>query len=1616
VTKGSTTTSTTRQTVLATLTVDDEEFAPPHLRGATVSLSYDNNDVETVCNANTWWIQEKGVSQPPQDLTSLTHLHEPSVVYCLLKHYERNSIYAYTGKILLALNPFQMLPKLYGDDVMKRYYDDETDENSLEHPRPPPHVYAVAQDAYRSLLYQGDNQSILVSGESGSGKTVTTKIIMGYLASQSQRTSSWSLSDSLDKANGQGVESQIMQSNPILESFGNARTVRNDNSSRFGKFMELLFTPSTGTLVSASIETYLLEKVRLISQAPGERNYHIFYELLQGLSQVERKELRIDNDTAKDFKMTACSGTFDRRDGVEDRETYQDLRMALDTVGFTESQQKDLFAVVCALLHTSNITFTTRAGEGSELGHSTSLKKALDLLGVTQEALNNALCLCAIQARGEVFHKKLSVAQADKAREAFIKATYGALFTHIVRSINNSITVHLESASRRDDLPRIGVLDIFGFESFDVNSFEQLCINYCNEALQQQFNKFVFKLEQREYEQEGIDWSFIEFPDNQDILDLIEKKRDGILSILDENCRLASCTDASFCRAMYEKCDNHSRFLANQTQKVNQTFTIDHYAGMVTYSASNFLEKNKDELPKETTELLTSSSVPFFAYLGELLKDTESAFVSRDASSINGLHPSFSDGVSSRNKTLRRGASSILRETVGSQFSVQLQELRERIDATTPHYVRCLKPNDDLVPNQFEPHIIAEQLRCAGVLEAIRVSRVGFPHRFYHEQFLERYGILAVLKTKSRKRGRDSCASLITALIPQVFALYTKQGIASDAGNTQKMVSLGMQVGFSKVFLRAKVFDALEMLRNAKLAQSAIIIQKHMRRSMAQLQYYDMYMATITIQCFFRMIGAHRRRRTFMEHSAAMRIQCAWRRFFAETELMAAKLIAHFCQAYRRGAIARRLYKSMTIEKQAITVQRFWRGRKVKKVYTRTLRSVITLQCCWRCYLALRIFKDRKREARSLGAVSAERDRFKEESLLLRREVERLRLAQEQEIDDKPYEEVDRLRREVERLQTILAQTQGSVSRAYSELEMNKRPSITKNNSWFDAGRGTVASKDTVDPSTPTSARSGIRSNQSYVKKSKPEQVTPTSTSFSPVASSPNVSLLDSAPEEAFVDYQLKSIADASSDRVIILDDGSVMKSSPLRQDTSTILHASLMSHSFLDEAEDDEHLHRMDQHLVNNETVRLHDAIRKDDIDLMNRIVANSNDPLVFVNNPDSNGRTALHVAIECCNANAARTLLEKGAVANAQDNIGDTPLHLAKGATMVKLLLEQGNANPNIPNIDGVCALHNYVQRLDVGSVRLLLNNRAHVDVADNTNWFIPLHLAMIPSDHIELLDEETIQRARIMIVDLLCGDRFDFDLNYQDHEGNTALHYAVQLKTPDATEIVSTLLEKGANPKMPNGRNQHPLLLLCHNDDLRQFDVFQECLHALLYYGADPNLQSNTGCTPLHLSLYHHDIDSAVQLVSSSAELHLLWRKPKSWIPHWDEMGTTDVLALDMVSDDHAIYRILSAIKKPRKWAPSRPWCMQCKTLFGSGSRAIHCGHCGRHVCGGCTRRTLPPECFPKSFDIFEPSWVCVVCEKILMDRKEDFFSNSSGSTHPISSIGDEEDQDVGQLYQF
>jgi myosin V len=736
----------------------------------TIQLPHSALEVGDVVLAN-----EEEEHGAPHDLISLTHLHEPAVCLALQQRYRQNLIYTNTGPVLLALNPFATIPGLYGD-VMQRKYVEAAEQQATSAATPlPPHVYAIADAAFRSMMRALDDaagrkpeaeahvvhQSILISGESGSGKTVTTKLVMKYLATLSQRSVQLQESakerayqkvqearripwrKTTDGASAAAVttsttpssntiEAQVLQSNPILESFGNARTVRNDNSSRFGKFIEIQFTAS-GKLVGAILQTYLLEKVRLNYQNEGERNYHVFYELLSGhLSARALSQFFLAPTAhAEDFKLTNASGTFTRRDGVSDRTTCAELYTAFTTMQFSPQDVQDIFSIVAAVLHASNLTFEERNNDTCCFDESNvHFYPVCTLLGLTLTDLNQAICHCQLTAGDLAVTRSLNAAQAATGLESLLKETYGALFQYLVQRINAQMAIRSDDTNTA---ATIGVLDIFGFESFAVNSFEQLCINYCNEALQQQFNAYVLQNEQAEYEREGIQWSFIEFPENQDVLDLMEKRGASILSILDDQCRAPGPSDKAFCLAVYSQCSGKPRLEVTRKQQAMLQFSIHHYAGPVEYTVTGFTAKNKDELPKETVLLLSSSSMPLVRELASLMHGGREESISPDPTLTNSSNP----------RRLHRADSAMARPTVGGQFRSQLRTLRLKIDRTAPHYIRCLKPNDLLVPDHFDIAIVAEQLKCGGILEAVRVARAGFTQHYTHADFCRRYRALA---------------------------------------------------------------------------------------------------------------------------------------------------------------------------------------------------------------------------------------------------------------------------------------------------------------------------------------------------------------------------------------------------------------------------------------------------------------------------------------------------------------------------------------------------------------------------------------------------------------------------------------------------------------------------------------------------------------------------------------------------------------------------------------------------------------------------------------------------------------------------------------------------------
>jgi myosin-5 len=996
----------------------------------------------------------------PDDLITLTHLHEPEVVLCLRQRYIFDKIYTNTGPILLALNPFKNCKQLYSRKVMEEYWarGEQLSKGIVDDENPlPPHVYGIADRSFRIMMQTIEDgksaaakrsksgvltdQSILVSGESGAGKTVTTKFIMQYLATLSQKSAAVD-ETKLEKSGGQTIEQQVLQSNPILESFGNARTIRNDNSSRFGKFIELKF--NAGALVGASVQTYLLEKVRLISQAEGERNYHIFYELFcMGDEDLENFHLEIYNP--EDFNMTNRSGTFDRRDGIEDFETFDDLKKAMNILGMTAEEQNNVFTIPAAALHASNITFLATSNDESELDASNPhLEPFLKLMGLSKDDLQQSLCYLQIKAGREIHNRTLSKAKAEKGLEAFIKAFYGALFLFLVKRINSSITVKDTSRVRRKPVAKgpdeatIGVLDIFGFESFKRNSFEQLCINYCNEALQQQFNLFVLKNEQAEYEKEGIAWNFITFPDNQDVLDLIDKKGCGILNILDDQCRAPGTTDKTFCIDLYNKCTGHSRFEADFRQVGAQLFGVNHYAGPVEYNTAGFVEKNKDDLPKEATDLLFSSTKEIVQEIATILSDPNAGGADARAHSISPTRP---------------GAKSV-KLTVGSQFSRQLRDLRAKIDLTSPHYVRCLKPNDLLVPDHFNPLIISDQLRYAGVIEAVRVSRVGYPHRYTHNVFNARYRILALAELKKAQRSSKRSKPInvvVQAIAEKIWKVQCEQGVAEGkSGDEEKkeddpvsLIAVGVQVGKTKVFLRRGAYEILEQLRSGKNGESAILIQKVGRGYIDRRSFNQFRSGMIAIQCLARMQTAklvvHEKRLNYR----ATRIQTLWRKGTQHTQYAVALAVAKWMQRVQRGRNARCKYEELNRVRKAEVIQRYSRKFSAQKQFQTTMSAILTIQCATRCRFARVVFKGLKSQSRDLNSAVTERDTFRKEVQKLRLQLKeanaQISNAEANASSGVAVEELEAAQSKIKELSTEIDELRKALAKAKEEKEEQEK-------------------------------------------------------------------------------------------------------------------------------------------------------------------------------------------------------------------------------------------------------------------------------------------------------------------------------------------------------------------------------------------------------------------------------------------------------------------------------------------------------------------------------------------------------------------------------------------------
>ncbi|KAF5736685.1 myosin-6-like [Tripterygium wilfordii] len=890
------------------------------------------------------------------DMTRLAYLHEPGVLQNLQCRYDINEIYTYTGNILIAVNPFRRLPHLYDSHMMGQYKGAAFGELS-------PHPFAIADSAYRLMFNEGISQSILVSGESGAGKTESTKMLMRYLAQMGGRAA----------AEGRSVEQQVLESNPVLEAFGNAKTLRNNNSSRFGKFVEIQFD-DRGRISGAAIRTYLLERSRVCQVSDPERNYHCFYMLCAAPTEdIEKYKL----GNQRTFHYLNQSDCYEL-DGVDDSKEYLALRTAMDVVGIGSDDQDAIFRVVAAILHLGNIEFAkgeeTDSSEPKDDRSWFHLKTAAELFMCDEKSLEDSLCKRVIVTRDESITKSLDPDAATVNRDALAKIVYSRLFDWLVNKINNSI------GQDPDSKFLIGVLDIYGFESFKTNSFEQFCINLTNEKLQQHFNQHVFKMEQEEYTKEEIDWSYIEFIDNQDVLDLIEKKPGGIIALLDEACMFPRSTHETFAEKLYQTFRDHKRF--SKPKLARSDFTISHYAGDVTYQTELFLDKNKDYVVAEHQTLLSASKCSF----------------------VSGLFPPLPEESSKTSKF----------SSIGSHFKLQLQALLETLSATEPHYIRCVKPNNALKPGIFENNNALQQLRCGGVMEAIRISCAGYPTRKPFDEFVGRFGILAPEVLDGRCDEVTACKRLL-----------------------EKVDLKGYQIGKTKVFLRAGQTAELDALRSLVLGRSASIIQRKVRSYLDRKSFILLRSSATEIQALCRGQVARCRYECIRRGAACLKIQKHSRRYLAKKAYKNLWSSAVSIQIGMRGMAARNELRFRKQTRAAVVIQSYCRQYLAHAHYRRIKKAVISTQCAWRGKVARRELRKLKMAAKETGALQAAKSKLEKEveELTWRLQLEKRMRADSEEAKT---QENTKLRSALQEMQQQFQETKALLLK---EREATKRAS-----------------------------------------------------------------------------------------------------------------------------------------------------------------------------------------------------------------------------------------------------------------------------------------------------------------------------------------------------------------------------------------------------------------------------------------------------------------------------------------------------------------------------------------------------------------------------------------------
>ncbi|XP_072263935.1 unconventional myosin-VIIb [Pyxicephalus adspersus] len=819
-------------------------------------------------------------AQGVEDMIRLGDLNEAGIVHNLHIRYKEKNIYTYTGAILVAVNPYEELP-FYGTEQIQKYRNKRIGEL-------PPHIFALADTCFFNMQRNKIDQCCVISGESGAGKTESTKLMLQFLASSTGQHS-W-------------IEQQILEANPIMEAFGNAKTIRNDNSSRFGKYIEIHFSKDN-MIEGARIDQFLLEKSRVCRQATGERNYHIFYCMLLGMSSEQKKQLNLGG--CSDYKYLTV-GNCINCEGRNDTRDYAEVRSAMKILLFSEQDQSDINKLLAAILHLGNVEFQSAMYgnlDGCNVCESIHLSTVAAMLEVNAMELRDCLIKHTLIVRGESVSMPLTCSQASDGRDAFTKGIYGRMFMWIVNKINEAIFTPLDKEVQ-NERRSIGLLDIFGFEHFNTNSFEQLCINFANEHLQQFFVRHIFKMEQDEYSAEQIQWQILDYSDNQRTLDIIALRPMNIISLIDEESKFPQGTDATMLTKLNSIHGKSNIYIASKS--VHDTkFGINHFAGLVYYETEGFLDKNRDLLSTDFIHMIHSSTNKFLKQIFQLDKSTNNTSI-RGIFRNSGLN---GQKISDTNKSL---------PTLGGQFKQSLDQLMKILGNCQPYFVRCIKPNEFKKPLLFDRELCIRQLRYSGMMETIRIRKAGYPIRYSFSDFFHRFRVLLPLGSQSRKKWDHQVCSV-------------------DICNTVIGKHEDWKIGKTKLFLKDYHDTKLEVEREKALTHKAVIIQKVLRGYKDRKQFLRQRKAAVKIQAVWR--GFHCRKTYLKMRHGFQRLQAIVKSRQLRLQYQKSQLIITKLQARCRGYLLRQ--KLVREKKAALVIQTYTRGMLARMNYQKQRNNVL---------------------------------------------------------------------------------------------------------------------------------------------------------------------------------------------------------------------------------------------------------------------------------------------------------------------------------------------------------------------------------------------------------------------------------------------------------------------------------------------------------------------------------------------------------------------------------------------------------------------------------------------------------------------------------------------------